>query len=117
MNTRESWLKVKYFDFNKFPYGFSRSGDLNLAQSKILEDYGHLIKALLNNEVSDPTPEDIEIRNLIMSGDGENNEVARAWLKYLNVRHSKISVSSSVSDKEREEAETVVDWASDDAFE
>lgn len=113
MNTRENLLMLKFYDYKRFPYGFSRSGDFNLIQSAILENNGTLIKALTEGQVSNPSEEDKELINMIARGD-ISNETARVWLKYLNIKHTKISVSSSVTDKAVvEEADN---WVNEEPF-
>ena len=113
MNTRENLLMLKFYDYKKFPYGFSRSGDFNLSQSGILENNGTLIKALMEDQVSNPNKEDLNLKTMISSGD-ISNETARVWLKYLGIKHTKISVSSSVTGKAV--AEETDNWVNEEPF-
>ncbi len=113
MNTRENLLMLKFYDYKRFPYGFSRSGDFNLNQSGILEDNGTLIKALMEDQVSNPSEDDLLLKKMITTGD-TSNETARVWLKYLGIKHTKISVSSSVVGKAV--AEETDNWINEEPF-
>lgn len=97
MNTREYWLTRKFSDPAKFPYGIARAGDFTISQSKIIEANGELIRALLNEQVTNPTAEDLKLCDAIKTGDASFSEVAKIWLKYSGTKHVKISVASSTS--------------------
>ncbi len=119
MNTREFWLSKRFSDVRRYPYGFSRSGDFTIRQSTILEQYGYLLTALINDEVSDPTPEDLELKQALLNNQPEYSEIVSIWLKYRTINHIKISVSSSakvadLDDNDDEELVTDLDEWDDD---
>jgi uncharacterized protein len=116
MNTREYWLSKKYFDLKKFPYGFSRSGDYTIEQSQKIESHGMLITALLDGQVSNPTEDDLMLVQQIRSGNAENNELAKLWLKYLGINRMKISVSSSATKESAIELDEE-SWSDDESWE
>ncbi|GLR72534.1 DUF413 domain-containing protein [Agaribacter marinus] len=71
-----------FSDPKNYPYGFSRSGDFSIAESKALAQYGCLFAALVDGEYS---PVDAEDEQYISSALGHSDPKTvqeRAWLKY-----------------------------------
>ncbi|GAA6184769.1 MULTISPECIES: DUF413 domain-containing protein [Alteromonadaceae] len=80
--TRDSLTKRVFSDVKNYPYGFSRSGDFSINESKALSQYGALYAALVDGVISPETEED---QHFIESAFGkvEPETVSeRAWLKY-----------------------------------
>nr|WP_136250570.1 DUF413 domain-containing protein [Ningiella ruwaisensis] len=80
--TKETLLKRVFSDPKNYPYGFSRSGDFSIAESKALNEYGCLIAALVDGQIA---PSDDEDRAYIAAATGQQepgNVAARAWVKY-----------------------------------
>lgn len=80
--TRVDLLKRMFSDPKNYPYGFSRSGDFSINESKALSQYGCLIAALVDGKLSPETDED---KQFLASayGKAEAESVAeKAWLKY-----------------------------------
>ena len=73
-----------FSDLKHYPYGFSRSGDFSIAESKALSQYGCLIAALVDGHIP---PSNDEETNFIESALGRKQPdtiAERAWLKYQN---------------------------------
>ena len=80
--TRESLIARVFSDPKNYPYGFSRSGDFSISESKALSQYGCLIAALADGQLEPTTEED---RNYLASLHGEKapeTVAEKAWLKY-----------------------------------
>ena len=80
--TKESLLRKKFSDLKNYPYGFSRSGDFSIAESKALIEYGCLIAALVDGDL---VPQNDEDHGIIAAAHGlaePTDTVQRAWLKY-----------------------------------
>jgi hypothetical protein len=80
--TKEVLLKRVFSDPKNYPYGFSRSGDFSISESRALSDYGCYIAALIDGHIQAQDNDD----NAILAaahGDIEPQDTAqRAWLKY-----------------------------------
>ena len=80
--TRLDLLKRMFSDPKNYPYGFSRSGDFSISESKALSQYGCLIAALVDGKV---TPETEEDHRFLKSAYGKlepESAAEKAWLKY-----------------------------------
>lgn len=80
--TKEILLKRLFSDPKNYPYGFSRSGDFSISESKALNEYGSLIAALVDQQIA---PSDEQDKQFLASalGQTEPQSIAeRAWLKY-----------------------------------
>jgi len=73
-----------FSDAKHYPYGFSRSGDFSIAESKALAQFGCLIAALVDGEL---TPQNEEEQSYVDSALGQKQPstiAEKAWLKYQN---------------------------------
>lgn len=80
--TRETLARKVFSDANNYPYGFSRSGDFSINESKALSQFGCLIAALVDGEL---TAESEEEKGFMQAAFGhrEPETVAeKAWVKY-----------------------------------
>ena len=80
--TRESLVVRVFSDPKNYPYGFSRSGDFSIGESKALSQYGCLIAALADGLLEATTEED---KSYLASLHGEKPPTTvaeKAWLKY-----------------------------------
>ncbi|WP_371195621.1 DUF413 domain-containing protein [Glaciecola sp. SC05] len=80
--TKEMLLKRLFSDPKNYPYGFSRSGDFSISESKALSEYGCLIAALVDQHIQ---PSDKEDEQFLASALGQvepQNPAERAWLRY-----------------------------------
>lgn len=123
MNTREYFLSQGFFDDDRYPYGFKRSGDFTIGEALALEDKGALFQALQNGEVSDPAPEDLQLIKVIKGEAQASTTEEKAWLKYSRGKKrtqvwlndsEKRPVSRADSD---DDAEPDIDYDLDEDFE
>jgi len=80
--SKQTLLKQVFTDPKNYPYGFSRSGDFSINESKALTAYGCYIAALVDGHIEAETDEDIAY---IESAHGKiepSTTEQRAWLKY-----------------------------------
>lgn len=84
MLPREHYLKQTYQDGTNFPNGFEKGG-LSDIQARLIRKHGVLINALTQDEVSDPTADDLHILKVIASQSAPKSPVEQAWIKYLNI--------------------------------
>ncbi|WP_339726226.1 DUF413 domain-containing protein [uncultured Paraglaciecola sp.] len=80
--TRELLVKRMFKDAKNYPYGFSRSGDFSISESKALSEYGCLIAALVDGQIEPETNED---NNLLAAAFGKKEPegaAEKAWVKY-----------------------------------
>ena len=59
--TREFLVQRMFSDAKNYPYGFSRSGDFSISESKALSEYGCLIAALVDGQIQPETSEDNDL--------------------------------------------------------
>jgi len=86
----------KYYDDQNFPHGFHRSGDFTRAQAEVLENKGHVLKAL-HEGLQDPT-DDMEKQFVTMcQGKREASTlIEKAWQGYLNaLSHKQVYFTAS----------------------
>lgn len=80
--TREILVKRMFSDAKNYPYGFSRSGDFSINESKALGQFGCLIAALVDGELVAETDEEKGFIEAAF-GQREPQSVAeKAWVKY-----------------------------------
>jgi hypothetical protein len=80
--TKETLIKRVFSDPKNYPYGFSRSGDFSIAESRALSEHGSLIAALVDQHIA---PIDAEDKQFLASALGQSDPQSiaeRAWLKY-----------------------------------
>ncbi len=81
-NNKETYLRRVFSDPKNYPYGFSRSGDFSIAESRALSQFGAYFAALIDGHLQ---PENDDDMNILAAahGDIEPQDTAqRAWLKY-----------------------------------
>lgn len=110
---RPTFFTRQFSDPINYPYGFSRSGDFSIAESKALSEYGLLITALVDGCYIAASQEDKNLLDVALgkrAADG-NNVIERAWDKYQKRIHRKkhISIygSTKVTDMEDTEMSAV----------
>lgn len=106
--TRDSLVNRVFTDPKNYPYGFSRSGDFSINESKALSQYGCLCAALVDGVVE---PESEEDKHFLLSAFGKvepDTMAERAWFKYQkrinrpkpgNIYGSKITVTDEDNDQ------------------
>jgi uncharacterized protein YifE (UPF0438 family) len=80
----ESLLKRMFSDPKHYPYGFSRSGDFSIAESKALSQYGCLISALVDGHLLPLNDEEVGFIDSALGRKQPDTTAERAWLKYQN---------------------------------
>jgi uncharacterized protein YifE (UPF0438 family) len=80
--TRESLVKRVFTDPKNYPYGFSRSGDFSINESRALGQFGSLIAGLVDGVIEAETDED---KGYLAAAFGQKDPetiAERAWVKY-----------------------------------
>ncbi|WP_338852912.1 DUF413 domain-containing protein [Alteromonas macleodii] len=80
--TKEQVARKPFIDKKNYPYGFARSGDFSINESKLLQAYGSLFAALVDGKI---TPENDEEQAYLESALGHRDPATpqeKAWLKY-----------------------------------
>jgi uncharacterized protein YifE (UPF0438 family) len=80
--TREFLVKRMFSDAKNYPYGFSRSGDFSISESKALSEYGCLIAALVDGQIEPETNEDHELLAAAFGKKEAEGAAEKAWVKY-----------------------------------
>jgi uncharacterized protein YifE (UPF0438 family) len=80
--TRQQVISRPFSDSKHYPYGFARSGDFSITESKLLQSYGSLFAALVDGKIS---PENEEEQTYLESALGHrapSTPQEKTWLKY-----------------------------------
>ena len=80
--TKEQVARKPFIDKKNYPYGFARSGDFSINESKLLQAHGSLFAALVDRKI---TPENDEEQAYLESALGHRDPATpqeKAWLKY-----------------------------------
>jgi uncharacterized protein YifE (UPF0438 family) len=80
--TRESLLARVFSDTKNYPYGFSRSGDFSISESKALSQYGCLIAALADGKIGPANAEEQGFVAAIHGQKAPETAAEKAWVKY-----------------------------------
>ena len=80
--TRDSLAKRLFSDAKHYPYGFSRSGDFSIAESKALQQYGCLIAALVDGDIEPSCDEDQAYIDCALGHEQPQTAAQKAWMKY-----------------------------------
>ncbi|HEY7884371.1 MAG TPA: DUF413 domain-containing protein [Cellvibrionaceae bacterium] len=78
MLPREHYLKQPFNCLRQLP----ATHTLNPAQVRLLKKHGTLITALLDDEVIDPTIDDLRLLKTIRQQSAPTSPIEQAWLKY-----------------------------------
>ena len=80
--TKEQVARKPFIDKKNYPYGFARSGDFSINESKLLQAHGSLFAALVDGKI---TPENDEEQAYLESALGHRDPATpqeKACLKY-----------------------------------
>lgn len=83
MLPRSHYLKQPYCD-TRLPRDLGKAG-MSAAQARLIKKHGILIRALLENQVTDPSTEDLHLLKAIQRGCNPRTPLEQAWLKYLDL--------------------------------
>lgn len=112
--SRSELLSRAFQDPKNYPYGFSRSGDFSISESKALCNIGNLYHALLAGEIPAETEEDKHFL-AVAKGDSDPKCVEeRAWVKYV-ARVNRTRTGSIYGSQKAESSDE--DFSSDDVIE
>ncbi len=84
MLPREHYLKQTFQDAVNFPEGFEKGG-LSDIQARLVRKHGALINAITQEEVSDPTTDDLHILKVVANQSVPKSPIEQAWVKYLSI--------------------------------
>lgn len=84
MLPRDHYLKQTFQDAVNFPDGFEKGG-LSDIQARLIRKQGVLVNALMADEVSDPTVDDLHILKVIANQSAPKSPIEQAWVKYLSI--------------------------------
>ena len=79
---RDTYVKRVFSDPKNYPYGFSRSGDFSISESRALSQFGALIAALVDGHLAPETEED---KGYLAAALGKRPALSlaeKAWVKY-----------------------------------
>ncbi|MGJ8680258.1 DUF413 domain-containing protein [Paraglaciecola sp.] len=79
---RDTLLSQMFADPKNYPYGFSRSGDFSINESKALVQSGCLIAALVDGLIAPETIEDNELLAAAFAKKEPQTPTEKAWVKY-----------------------------------
>jgi uncharacterized protein YifE (UPF0438 family) len=80
--TREFLITRVFSDPTNYPYGFSRSGDFTISESKALSHYGCLITALVNGQIEPSNAADERLLDVAFGCKSPEGLGEKAWVKY-----------------------------------
>jgi uncharacterized protein YifE (UPF0438 family) len=80
--SRDSLVKRMFSDAKNYPYGFSRSGDFSINESKALTQYGCLIAALVDGQIESQSSEDDGLLAAAFGNKEPEGLAEKAWVKY-----------------------------------
>lgn len=105
--TRESLINCVFNDAKNYPYGFSRSGDFSINESKALAQYGSLIAALVDGKI---TAESAQEQGFVAAAFAQKQPetlAEKAWVKYQQrINRPKLGSIYASSPAAREEEST-----------
>ena len=80
--TRLDLLKRMFSDSKHYPYGFSRSGDFSINESKTLSQYGCLMAALVDGKIAPESDEDHAFLRAAYGESEPETVMEKTWVKY-----------------------------------
>ncbi|WP_026376940.1 DUF413 domain-containing protein [Aestuariibacter salexigens] len=79
---REALYRRMFADPKNYPYGFARSGDFSINESKALSQFGCVIAALVDGQLQPSTDEEHGFLAAAFEQRPPETPAERAWLKY-----------------------------------
>lgn len=80
--SKEALLRRVFSDAKNYPYGFSRSGDFSISESRALAEYGCYISALVDGLIEAISEDDKNIMAAIRGDIPPQDTAQSAWIKY-----------------------------------
>ncbi len=85
MDTLIRFGKKRFYDHNKFPRGFAKSGDFTLLEEDLLVSYGETLLALENGELTPDNAEEKHFVKVVAHPNKAKSKIEHTWLKYINL--------------------------------
>jgi len=80
--SRDPFVERIFSDIKNYPYGFSRSGDFTINESKALAQYGCLIAALVDGHIEAQSSKEQELLAAAFGKKEPEGLAQKAWVKY-----------------------------------
>ncbi|OJF70262.1 hypothetical protein BK026_16600 [Alteromonas sp. V450] len=80
--TKEQVARKPFMDKKNYPYGFARSGDFSINESKLLQQHGSLFAALVDGKLAPETDEEQMYLESALGHREPSTPQEKAWLKY-----------------------------------
>jgi hypothetical protein len=80
--SRDFLVKRMFSDLKNYPYGFSRSGDFSISESKALAQHGCIIAALVDGQIEPQSSEDDAMLAAAFGSKEPEGATQKAWVKY-----------------------------------
>jgi uncharacterized protein YifE (UPF0438 family) len=80
--SREKLINRPFADKKHYPYGFARSGDFSISESKLLQAHGSLFAALVDGKIEPSSDVEINYLNAALGQCEPQTPQAKAWVKY-----------------------------------
>lgn len=77
-------IKRPFADKKHYPYGFARSGDFSISESKLLQAHGSLFAALVDGKVTPESEQEQGYLDAALGVSIPNTPEEKAWVKYQN---------------------------------
>jgi uncharacterized protein YifE (UPF0438 family) len=81
----------RFYDDQKFPRGFSKSGSFTLNEADLLSLYGDTMQNLENGNLSPVNPEEKHFLKVLNHPNKANSNLERLWLKYIKLARGRRS--------------------------
>lgn len=118
--SRDFLVKRMFSDPKNYPYGFSRSGDFSISESKALAQYGCIIAALVDGQIEPQSSEDDGMLAAAFGNKEPEGAAQKAWVKYqkrinrpklgsVYGNHCSTSTNDSVDNNEPEDIEVEIE--------
>jgi uncharacterized protein YifE (UPF0438 family) len=80
--TRQQVISKPFADSKHYPYGFARSGDFSIAESKLLQSHGSIFAALVDGKISPENDEEQMYLESALGHRAPSTPQEKTWLKY-----------------------------------
>jgi len=77
--------KRRFYDNEKFPRGFAKSGDFTLAEEELLTLYGDTMSGLERGELDPINSEEKHFLKTLSQPNKAKSKLERVWLKYTQL--------------------------------
>lgn len=85
-DSREFFLSKRFYDKQRFPYNFSRSGDFTIFEANLLERFGSLFRAIELGLVTNPNKDDKRLLKVVSGVLPPVSLEEKIWTKYNRLK-------------------------------